>query len=93
MVTWKFYQTGMSPADIAHERGLSVGTIMSHLGHFVATGDLSPEQLISPEKYQMILQVIEKVGLSSGRASIKALCPPEITYEDLSVVIASMERE
>jgi hypothetical protein len=40
---------------------------------------------------EAILKVIGRIGLKEGRTAIKSLCPPEITYEEINLVLATME--
>lgn len=46
--SYKLYQQGMTPAEIAIERGLAESTIWGHLGTVVQSGRLHVEDLIDP---------------------------------------------
>ena len=54
---------------------------------------LSVEDFVSPEKCETIRAVIADVGRMKGLAAIKQECPENIAYEDIIMVIASIEAE
>lgn len=90
-VTFQMYKQGMSIKQIAKERDLHQRTINSHLAHFVAKGMLPVEEFVSSSKCGVIRDVIAETGTIHGLAVIKKACPDYITYEDIILVIASME--
>ena len=53
------YEQGKTIAEIASSRNLAVGTIASHLGRYVAIGQLDINQFISPEKQAKAQHAIE----------------------------------
>jgi predicted DNA-binding transcriptional regulator len=93
VTTFKLYKQGLSIKEIAKERDLHKRTIHSHLAHYVAKGMLSVEDFVSPEKCETIRVVIAEVGRMKGLAAIKQECPENIAYEDIIMVIASIEAE
>ena len=54
---------------------------------------LSVEDFVSPTKCETIRAVIADVGRMKGLAAIKQECPENIAYEDIIMVIASIEAE
>lgn len=90
-ITYQMYKQGMSPEAIAKERGFTVGTIFGHLARFVSSGDIPLSDLLSPTHHDAILKVIRMVGIAEGRSAIKSLCPPEITFEEINLVLQTME--
>ena len=91
LTTVKLYKQGLTIDRIAKERDLHKRTIHSHLAHFVAKGMLPLEDFVSSGKCETIRSVISETGTLKGLAHIKKSCPDEITYEDIIMVIASME--
>ena len=55
------FKEGKSIADIATERNLSPGTIEGHLASFIASGDVDVLDLVSQERLDMILKVIDEL--------------------------------
>jgi hypothetical protein len=67
-------------------------TIYGHLAHFVAKGMLPVSDFVSSEKCDAVREVISETGTLKGLAVIKNACPEDISYEDIIMVIASMEQ-
>ena len=91
LTTFKLYKQGMTIKQIAKERDLHTRTIHSHLAHYVANGMLPVEDFVSAGNIEGISAAISEVGTLNGLAAIKKACPDDITYEDIIMVIASME--
>ncbi|MEE3446766.1 MAG: helix-turn-helix domain-containing protein, partial [Prevotella sp.] len=90
-ITRQLYDQGLTPDAIAKERGLTLGTIMGHLSRFVATGEISLSDILSKEHHEAILKAVRLIGPDDGRTAIKNLCPPEVTYAEIELVLSTME--
>ena len=93
ITTFKLYKQGFTVKQIAKERDLHQRTIYNHLAHFVARNMLPVEDFVAPDKCETIREVVAEIGTMQGLAAIKKACPEEITYEDITLVLASMESE
>ena len=91
-VTLRLFNQGMKPEQIASERSLSIGTVMSHLAQLVGVDRLKIEQVIPVERRQKIEKIVRAVGLDNGLTPIKNLCPPDVGWEELKLVIAAMNK-
>ena len=91
-VTLRLFNQGMKPEQIASERSLSIGTVMSHLAQLVGEDRLKIEQVIPVERRQKIEKIVRAVGLDNGLTPIKNLCPPDVGWEELKLVIAAMNK-
>lgn len=89
-VSYQLYRQGMKPEDIAKARALTLGTIFSHLARFVTAGEIPLSDLIPSVHHEAILKVVQMVGKDEGRTAIKNLCPLEVTYEEINLVLATM---
>lgn len=89
-ITMRMLRSGMNPEEIARERSLAYSTIMGHLEQFIETGELSVNDVMSGEKYQTIIKVIDRLGSNSGLTAIKELCPPDVNYYDIRIVLSSI---
>ena len=92
-VSYSLYLQGLKPDLIAHERNLSLSTVVGHLARYVESGKIPFSELVSPEHQQTIENIIRKIGTNNGSTPIKNLCPPEITYDEIRMVMARMQSE
>ena len=92
-VTLQLFRQGLSPQQIAKERGLTVGTIISHLAKYVSTGEVSLDTLVSPAHQKAILRIIHMVAPTDSITAIKALCPADVTYDEIRLMQEKMKNE
>ena len=81
------YKAGKSIEEIAKERGLTEGTIQGHLVPYINNGDIKLEDVIEEKKINIIKRIAKAVGRENGIKPIKELCPSDITYNDINLVI------
>lgn len=93
VTTFKLYKQGMSVKDIAKERDLNQQTIVRHLAHYVAKGMISVDELVPASRVETIQEVLSGLGSVKSLAAIKEACPSDITYQDIVLVIASVESD
>ncbi len=91
VTTFKLYKQGHSVKEIAKERDLNQQTIVRHLAHYVAKGMISVEELVPSSKADAIHEIISGLGSAKSLSAIKEACPSDITYQDITLVIAGME--
>ena len=92
-LSYELYKQGMTPELIAVERSLSLGTVIGHLARYVDSGQIPFSALVSPEHQQAIERVIRNVGTDNGSTPIKNLCPPDVTYDEIRLVMSRMQTE
>ena len=85
-ISLHLFKEGKCIADIATERNLSTGTIEGHLASFISTGEIDVLDLISPERLEIILRVIESIdGLPKDDAhQSKSGSAPETIIKETS---------
>ena len=93
LITYKLYKQGLSVKQIAKERDIHQRTVYNHLAHFVAKNMIPVEDLVDSSKCEKIREVVAEIGTLQGLSAIKKACPDEIAYEDIILVLASMESE
>lgn len=93
VTTLKLYRQGLSVKQIAKQRDYNERTIYGHLAHYVAAGTLPVSDFVSSSKCETIREAISRIGTLNGLAPIKEACPDKITYEEIKMVIASLEAE
>lgn len=85
--TFKMYQLGLKPEEIAEQRGLSLRTIYSHLANLIENGyKIKVEDFVSNEEKENILKVISEVGTELLKP-IKEKLPEDITYDQIKLVL------
>ena len=92
-ISFGMYSRGMSPEEIARERSLTIGTIFGHLARYINTGQVDLNKLIPQEKQQAILRVIRMVGTDQGTTAIKALCPEDVTFDEIRLMLSTIQPE
>ena len=91
-VSYEMYRGGMKPDLIAHERSLTLDTILGHLVRYVESGDVSFDDLVPPEHQRAIERIVQKCGTADGITPIKNLCPPDITFSEIRLVMERMQK-
>lgn len=87
--SYRMFRQGMTREEIAAERNMTVSTISTHLARYIASGELSVSDIVSPTVANAISFVIQRVGFAGGMKAIKDALPPEITYDDIRLVAAN----
>ena len=77
----------MKPDQIARERSLTIGTIIGHLSRYVSSGEVDFGDLVPLNHQKAIAAVISRIGTADGTTAIKSLCPPDITYDEIRLMI------
>lgn len=87
VTSYNLYRQGKSIADIAVERMLTPQTIVSHLGRYVETGEIPIESLVPTDHIAIIRKAISEVGTAEGKNAIKSVCPDDISYSEIDIVL------
>ena len=87
-LSYNLFKAGKSVAEIAKERNYTVSTIEGHLEWFVGNGDININEILSSEKLQIIKSALKTYGTISLKI-IKENLPPDFTYGEIRLVLAS----
>jgi len=90
-VSFQLYQQGMKPDLIAKSRALTLSTVIGHLVRYVESGEVSFDDLVPIEHQQDIERIVRRIGTDNGSTAIKNLCPPDITYDEIRLVLQRMQ--
>lgn len=88
----QLFQLGRSVDEIAFERGLSYGTVEGHLAHFIFSGELKINELVSAEKLKIITKAIEENNNSLAIAPIKQKLGEGYSYGEITAVMNYLRR-
>lgn len=91
-LSWELYQTGRRPEEIARERGLTLGTVFTHLSRYVVSGQMPLDALVSSEKQQAIRRVLQMVGPGETTTAIKLLCPADVTFDEIRLMMSLAQK-
>ena len=69
--------------------GAAVATIIGHLARFLPMGEITLSELVPPEHQEAILKVIQTIGKGETKTAIKSLCPPEVTYQEIELMLGT----
>ena len=86
-VTFNLFKTGKSIEEIAKERSLTPATIQGHLIPYIQKGEIKLNEVIDEEKAKTILQKLQLAGKETSLKAIKLLCPADITYTDILLIM------
>jgi uncharacterized protein YpbB len=90
-ITFRLYKEGLKPDEIAKIRNLTVTTIINHLAHFIPMGAITLSELVPQEHQDAILKVIQTIGKGETKTAIKSLCPPEVTYQEIELMLEALK--
>lgn len=91
--TWKLYQQGLKPVEIAEQRNLRLSTIASHLAELIELGyAITLDTLVSPDRQQKIVEAIQTVGAESRRL-IRDHLGEVYGYDEIHLVQAWWRRQ
>ncbi len=92
-VTADLLARGLTPEQIAAERGQSESTIYSHLATLIAEGRVDVRAVIPAETQARIVAAIEAVGSAAYLAPIKAKLNDFTTYGEIRCVVEAWKRQ
>ena len=88
--SFELFKSGKKIAEIASERSLTVGTVESHLAHFVRLGELSVKEIMSEEKLEKIVNYFKGIeNRNFGEA--KSYFGDEVSYGELRLGLSYLE--
>lgn len=86
-LTYEMFKQGQTPADIAKERGLTLGTVYGHLGRFVKSGDISADKVIGASKVKAIRYAISQLPEGATIRDVKDACRADITWDEIRLMM------
>ncbi len=89
--SFELYKQGLTIAEIAEARKLSLMTIETHLSYYVSTGELPVDDFVTAEKQEIISEAIARHG-SLGLKILKDNLPEYISYTEIKMVVARSGR-
>lgn len=94
--TMRLLREGKSLTEIAQIRGRQLNTVLTAVTALVENGDVDFQpEWIDPNRYAVIEAACNRVGLEKLERlkTLKDVLPPEITYDEIRLVLARLRRE
>ncbi len=91
-ITKNMIEEGLSPEQIAKERGLKISTIYGHLAKFIAKDLYDATQFVSEEHYDTIRDYFESTEDPSLGAA-KDVLGDEFDFGEIRMVLAELKRD
>jgi len=91
--TLRLLSEGKTLEEIAQLRGRQVSTVVSAVANLVETGQVELQPgWVSKERQSVIAAACAQVGTDRLKP-VKDILPPEITYDEIKLVVGKMRRE
>ncbi len=90
--TFRLYQEGKMASEIAEERKLTLQTIEGHLSHYVFTGAIKIESLVSREKIVLIEPALKDFEKGTSIMPVKEKLPG-VSFGEIRLVMAYVDRQ
>ena len=87
LISLQHYKAGKTVQEIAEMRNFTVGTIQGHLAHYVISGQLDINDLISEDKLNLIKDVL-KGSADTDLTSLKQQLGDDVSYGEIRLVSA-----
>lgn len=91
-ISLQMMQQGKTIAEIAEERGLTRGTIESHLIPFITTGEVAIEAFVTAENREAIMKAV-MFAKEKKPTAIKNALGDTFSYNEIKAVLSYMEKE
>jgi len=91
MVTLELQQRGLTPVQIAAERGLAEGTIYTHLAALIAEGKVALNAVVSADVQALVEEAIRLEGSAQYLSPLKARLPNAISYGEIRCVVEGVK--
>lgn len=91
--TFRLYKEGKSIKEIAQERSLTTNTIENHLAHYVSTGEININDVVSTQHQVFIRGIVKSMSGSYTTSDIKAQLPSDYSYAEIKMVLADIDKE
>ena len=88
--SFRLYKDGKGVGEIAKERQLTQQTIEGHLAHYISTGEININELVSREKI-LLIEPVAKTFSGGSLTPIKGKLGNDISFGEIKLVIAWVE--
>ena len=90
--TRQLFNEGISPAEIARRRDVTLETIYSHLSRAIAAGEVEVDSVVPAEVQAQVEAAIHRVGSVTSLTPLKMALPDEIGFGVIRCVVEAWKR-
>lgn len=87
--TFALFKEGLQLEEIAKRRGFALSTIQGHLVPYIASGEISLNELMSSEKQKLIEAALAEFNYETGINPIKSKLPESVSFSEIRYVLAN----
>jgi DNA-binding NarL/FixJ family response regulator len=92
-ISLQLFKEGKKIEEIATLRGLTPGTVETHLASFIITGEIETKAIVPETKIDAILKVIEDISWQGGSVTaIKNKLTDNFSFNEIRAVVKHRER-
>ncbi|MBC8448939.1 MAG: RecQ family ATP-dependent DNA helicase [Chloroflexi bacterium] len=91
--TGQFLAQGLTPTQIATERGFAESTIYTHLAQLITAGEVALDAVVPTDVQAQVREAIRAAGNMERLSPIKAFLPEEISFGQIMCVLAAEQTE
>lgn len=91
-ISFNMFKEGKSIEEIAKERNLVTSTIENHLSHYVESGDIPIEEILSKEKIALIEPFVKNMTDNKIKA-VKEQLGDAASYGEIRLVMSALKKE
>ena len=91
-ITKNMVEEGLTPEQIAKERGLKISTIYNHLARFIEQDEYDAQQFINAEHYDTIRDYFESTG-DPALGTAKEVLGDDFDYGEIKMVMVELRRD
>lgn len=84
-LSYDLYKSDKTIAEIATERNLAVSTIEGHLSHYIQTGEIKLEELVSDDKKQKVINLLQQ-NKDTPFGEIKTTLGDAVSYGEIRMI-------
>jgi hypothetical protein len=91
-LSYNMYLSGLTPLEIAEERGFALSTIEGHLSRFVEKGMLDARELVSADKFAQAYEYF-RLHKNASSSDARSALGESFSYSELRMVLSQFKAE
>ncbi|MBK8809141.1 MAG: DNA helicase RecQ [Acidobacteria bacterium] len=89
-ISLEMFESGMTPSEVARERGFTLSTIQNHLMRYLPTGEVEIGDLVEKDKIEPIRRALAEAGDDESLSPILEKLGGDYNYGEIRAVIVAL---